>query len=1315
MVVCYCAKGRDMFKRPFVVVLVVAIVVIVGLSVTGARKASAYGGDPSYGQFTSDKCLMYGDLGTGGVDIAARDNNVYVVAAPHVPGMNGIWFIRSQDYGAHWGPWIRVYEPNGYYNIEDPTITLGGASNVLYVACDGQYTTASVGSDVSVFRSDNCGDSWGLYHRIAAYQQDSFSLYSFIDPSLSSNANRVMLTYTRRSYDPTHSVYYATIICGFQIEPNDTYFGKPGVVSSGIWNYSSRCAVAMDGSYWFTWKSGNVWDGDVYAVHYSSTGNEVPSSRVFLSGSASHPDIGISASGVVNVVYNRWDGYNHWACVRGTADAYNWWAEQLLKAASAAGGGGNNHCPRACNNSTDSSGDLLLGWAVYRTAWNGDFSGSTFRWGGEPCHDLGTLMNLANASGYNNNIEQYQTFDICTNGTYHYLVAENWNGSIWVKRNDFTPPQCDGVTTSSGSGSKYGGTLYTNSDFAATFNSVRDDWDTTSLEWYDVQPPMGMGADGYVRGVTRLEATLNGGHLIYLDDDPDHDGNWGVSVGVGGRADGNYVVGGSFWDTAGNGVTLPSSNNVVVDRVPPTGAISFSGYSGGGVAEAYTNKDFNVSFDAADNSDITGQEDGGSDQFTKGVTLIDMKYATSPDANPIDWKSLPTKSGSHTIDNAPWVDVAKLGADPLLADGSWYVKGVVTDVAGNVCETTPKKITVDTLNPEVNLDSSAAPNSQGWVNKDATISFSVSDSNPDKVEYKVDKAGAGKGSWGSYTGPFKLEDGEYTITYRATDKAGNVSGTHTENYKVDTQAPSCAVTEPAKDFIQTGFTKDQKAKISGFAEDSGSGIASERLYMGSSKIADGNGGDISCNWDVSNINQGIYEIKVESSDNAGNNGTAIKRVNVANYCKDWYFAEGNTLPEFDEWLCIANPGEENANVQLSFMLESGEVINKLVVAGAKTRTTFDVKNFVPEGHEGVSTHVHCDTQAVIAERAMYFNYKAADPTHNWKGGHSALGLNTLQKEFYFAEGTTRANVTDGQFEEWLTLLNPGERTASIDITYMLGDGRNIYKQQEVDPHSRVTVDVPADVGKDQDVSTKVVSNEPIAAERPMYFDYHGYAKEGHNVVGTSSPGTDWLFAEGNTLSTFQTWITIQNPNDTEAHLTFRYLTDQGKVVDVKRSVGPRSRWTENVLSDVGDGQNFSTEINADIPVVCERPMYFDYKDKWTGGHDAMGETSLSTRSYIAEGTTRSDFETWYTIGNPSGSDANVKITYLIAGGGNKVANYKVSAHARLTIDVNDQVGPGKDVSSYIESDKPVMIERPMYFNYEGTRDGGSDSPAYGVD
>jgi hypothetical protein len=66
--------------------------------------------------------------------------------------------------------------------------------------------------------------------------------------------------------------------------------------------------------------------------------------------------------------------------------------------------------------------------------------------------------------------------------------------------------------------------------------------------------------------------------------------------------------------------------------------------------------------------------------------------------------------------------------------------------------------------------------------------------------------------------------------------------------------------------------------------------------------------------------------------------------------------------------------------------------------------------------------------------------------------------------------------------------------------YMLGDGTNTEATVTVAPNKRYTRDVLADVGAGQDVSVRVESDRDIVAERPMYFNYHGWATGGHDTL-----------------------------------------------------------------------------------------------------------------------------------------------------------------------------------------------------------------------
>jgi hypothetical protein len=138
-------------------------------------------------------------------------------------------------------------------------------------------------------------------------------------------------------------------------------------------------------------------------------------------------------------------------------------------------------------------------------------------------------------------------------------------------------------------------------------------------------------------------------------------------------------------------------------------------------------------------------------------------------------------------------------------------------------------------------------------------------------------------------------------------------------------------------------------------------------------------------------------------------------------------------------------------------------------------------------------------------------------------------------------------------------------------------------------------------------------------------------------------------------------------------------------------------------------------VTSEEAVVAERPMYFNYQGTMSGGDNVMGATAPGTSWYFAEGTTRPGFEEWLTLANPGDQDALVTVEYMLgAGQGQSVTRqWAVPAHTRETVNVNQAVGSGKDVSMRVTSDKAVVAERPMYFNYgqQGWK-GGSCEVGY---
>jgi parallel beta-helix repeat protein len=316
--------------------------------------------------------------------------------------------------------------------------------------------------------------------------------------------------------------------------------------------------------------------------------------------------------------------------------------------------------------------------------------------------------------------------------------------------------------------------------------------------------------------------------------------------------------------------------------------------------------------------------------------------------------------------------------------------------------------------------------------------------------------------------------------------------------------------------------------------------------------------------------------------------------------KNWYFAEGNTLDGFDQYVTVLNPGNAVANLNFHYMVEGQGEVTTGARVDPNTRATFKTRDQIGSG-KNASLYLESD-QDVVAERPMYFNYRGL-ASNNWTGGHDVVGTNSPAKDWYFAEGTTRAG-----FEEWLTLQNPGSSDITVNATYQLGpsQGDPVQKSFTVPARQRLTVSVNVELGAEKDNSVYLSSSSDFIAERPMYFDYHGAWDGGHDVLGANDSANTWFFADGYTGDNFNEWLCLQNPGTDAANVTITYYPKSGTPSTKPWTVPPNSRLTVNVNDDAGSNLEISAKVSSDRPIIAERPMYFAYQGAWTGGHDVMG-------------------------------------------------------------------------------------------------------------
>ncbi len=151
------------------------------------------------------------------------------------------------------------------------------------------------------------------------------------------------------------------------------------------------------------------------------------------------------------------------------------------------------------------------------------------------------------------------------------------------------------------------------------------------------------------------------------------------------------------------------------------------------------------------------------------------------------------------------------------------------------------------------------------------------------------------------------------------------------------------------------------------------------------------------------------------------------------------------------------------------------------IVGAFSRYSVHVNREAP--NRDVAIKVECGGDGLIAERAMYFNYRGI-----WDGGHCTEGATFVSDQWNLAEGYTGSG-----FETWILIQNTSSyEAATIHVALMSNMGIASVRAYQLTPGSRTTIylneiTAPGDVS----VSLYSENNVPVIVERAMYFNCGG--------------------------------------------------------------------------------------------------------------------------------------------------------------------------------------------------------------------------------
>ncbi len=289
----------------------------------------------------------------------------------------------------------------------------------------------------------------------------------------------------------------------------------------------------------------------------------------------------------------------------------------------------------------------------------------------------------------------------------------------------------------------------------------------------------------------------------------------------------------------------------------------------------------------------------------------------------------------------------------------------------------------------------------------------------------------------------------------------------------------------------------------------------------------------------------------------------------------WYLAEGSTYGGFESYILVQNPGEQSAQVELTYMTPGGTHEGQTIAIDPIGRMEINVADTLPDS-SSISTVVTSDVPVVVQLSAY------------WNGGAStasSMGVTTPAMTWYLAEGSTT-----GGFETWIMVQNPGEADANVTVTYISDGDQHPGPTVNVAPmtHDRFNV---ADTFPDQaHFATIVTSDVPVVAVQSMTWDSHG----GYDsTIGVTTPATQWYVPVARSHGGANTWFAVQNVGSTSTDVRVTYMTDTGTVDGPNLSLDPFARDSVSLPESVGDEINFSVVITSDQPILAQHGTYWE--------------------------------------------------------------------------------------------------------------------------
>jgi lysophospholipase L1-like esterase len=398
---------------------------------------------------------------------------------------------------------------------------------------------------------------------------------------------------------------------------------------------------------------------------------------------------------------------------------------------------------------------------------------------------------------------------------------------------------------------------------------------------------------------------------------------------------------------------------------------------------------------------------------------------------------------------------------------------------------------------------------------------------------------------------------------------------------------------------------------------------------------------------VSNLTSGSVSAVVECVSCTGTQGIVVERTmtwsdtrkrgghnsqGVIAPATTWYLAEGTT-GFFDTFILIANPDQtQPANVEVTYLREFSGPLVQTFTMGPDTRKTIYVNQgldiagstvFITEPFSTVIRSTN--STGLVVERSMYWN--------GFEGGHEATGVPSASPTWLFAEGATGGSASFF-WDTYLLLANPQSTDANVTMTFFRDAGspltctgkvaanhrKTIHANALGDAAQALTCDGPVANLVSAAFSTRITSDQPIVAERAMYWTSTGITWiDGHDTPGVNAEAAKWAFAEGtegridDTGINYDSFFLVSNSSTSPFTLKATFMREDGTGVVKEYTVAAQSRFTLQASQVLElSNQKFSAFLESEngATFVAERAVYWG--DGYYGGHGSTGTPWFGT-------------------------------------------------------------------------------------------------------